>query len=112
MIAVLGALTVLPALLAVLGAPFLHVTFGGIDARALPKAEQARQVDTTLRTQFTQLNAEPIQVLVEGIRNPADPKLAGVDGVAVAGAGTKGPGEVLLSVSARGEAVDTGGWSW
>ncbi len=95
-----------------LGAPFLHVRFGGIDERALPAGSQARVVAETLRNEFHAPSTAPINVLVQN----ADPaalqafssrigQLPGVDGVR---AGAASAAATLIEVDYRGEPVDTG----
>jgi trehalose monomycolate/heme transporter len=51
-------------LLLVLGAPFLHVTWGGTDARVLPATAQARQVTQALGQDFPGNPTAPIESLV------------------------------------------------
>src|SRR5690348_16237266 len=58
------------ALLA-LGAPFLRISWGGTDARALPAASSVRQVSEALDSQFPVNSTEPIEALVTGARAPA-----------------------------------------
>jgi RND superfamily putative drug exporter len=53
-------MVVILAALAVLAWPFLHVTFGGIDARVLPSSAESRQVSDQLRTDFPSSNDAPI----------------------------------------------------
>lgn len=48
------------ALLMVLGAPFLNITFGGVDERVLPEAAESRQVTEALRGDFTTTDNQPI----------------------------------------------------
>jgi trehalose monomycolate/heme transporter len=60
---VLYAVGVVAVLLA-LGAPFLHVKFGGIDARALPAATPSRQVSETLERDFPANATSPIRAVV------------------------------------------------
>ena len=59
------------AVLLVLGLPFLRVTFGGIDARALPAGTASRQVAETLERDFPANATSPIQAVVTV--GPADP---------------------------------------
>jgi len=49
-----------------LGLPFRNVTFGGIDARALPAGTQSRQVSQTLDRDFTRNATTAIEVVVSG----------------------------------------------
>jgi trehalose monomycolate/heme transporter len=52
------------AVLLVLGLPFLRVTFGGIDARALPAGTGSRQVAEVLERDFPANATSPIQAVV------------------------------------------------
>jgi trehalose monomycolate/heme transporter len=52
------------ALLVALGLPFRHVTFGGIDARALPAGNQARQVSEAVERDFPPNATHPIDAIV------------------------------------------------
>jgi trehalose monomycolate/heme transporter len=52
------------ALLLVLGAPFFKVSFGGIDARALPAANEARVATETATKLFPAVAATPINVVL------------------------------------------------
>ena len=52
------------AVLLVLGLPFLRVTFGGIDARALPAGTESRQVAETLERDFPANATSPLQAAV------------------------------------------------
>ncbi|MFC5182899.1 MMPL family transporter [Actinomadura harenae] len=57
------------AVLVVLGVmfgPFLHVQFGSIDARVLPKDSPSRGVFQTVQSQFPNQTAEPIDVVLSG----------------------------------------------
>jgi uncharacterized membrane protein YdfJ with MMPL/SSD domain len=47
-----------------LGAPFLKISWGGTDARALPAASTVRQVQETLNAQFPANSTAPIEALV------------------------------------------------
>jgi RND superfamily putative drug exporter len=60
---VLYAVSVVAVLLA-LGLPFLRVTFGGIDTRALPAGTESRVVAETLDRDFTANAASPIEAVV------------------------------------------------
>jgi RND superfamily putative drug exporter len=55
-----------------LGAPFLRISWGGTDARALPAASSVRQVTEALDSQFPVNSTTPIEALVTGAR-AADP---------------------------------------
>jgi trehalose monomycolate/heme transporter len=52
------------AVLVALGLPFLRVTFGGVDARALPAGTESRVVAETLDRDFTANAASPIEAVV------------------------------------------------
>ncbi len=60
---VLYAVSVVALLLA-LGLPFLRVTFGGIDARALPAGTESRVVAETLDREFTANVGSPVEAVV------------------------------------------------
>jgi RND superfamily putative drug exporter len=53
-----------------LAIPFLHVKFGGVDERMLPTGSEARQVTTTVQSQFPGNGSRPIIAAVE-FDNPA-----------------------------------------
>jgi RND superfamily putative drug exporter len=52
------------ALLAVLGLPFLHVSWGGVDARALPAGAETRIVSETMTREFPANFTNPMHVVV------------------------------------------------
>ncbi|HEX6755850.1 MAG TPA: MMPL family transporter [Mycobacteriales bacterium] len=52
------------AILVALGLPFLRVTFGGIDARALPAGTESRVVAETIDRDFTTNAASPIEAVL------------------------------------------------
>jgi uncharacterized membrane protein YdfJ with MMPL/SSD domain len=54
------------ALLAVLGAPFFQVAFGGVDARVLPVDAESRVAGELLGQQFPASSDAPVDVLVDG----------------------------------------------
>ena len=60
------------ALLAVMAAPFLNVTFGGYTAKVLPATAHGRVVTETLARDFPGNATQPIQVVAEGVASPAD----------------------------------------
>jgi RND superfamily putative drug exporter len=60
--------TVIVIGLLALGAPFLRVSWGGTDARALPAASVIRQVSQALDTDFPVNSTAPIEALVTGAR--------------------------------------------
>ncbi|MGI8334923.1 MMPL family transporter [Actinomadura scrupuli] len=53
-------------ILGVLFQPFLHVQFGSIDTRVLPKTSETRQVVEEVKRDFPDGNLEPIDVVVWG----------------------------------------------
>jgi RND superfamily putative drug exporter len=59
-------LVVIVVALLALGLPFRNVTFGGIDARALPADTQSRQVSETLDRDFTRNATTTMTVVVDG----------------------------------------------
>jgi uncharacterized membrane protein YdfJ with MMPL/SSD domain len=52
------------AILLVLGTPFLHVKWGGIDTRVEPKSAESRQVATTLLREFPGNASDPITAAI------------------------------------------------
>jgi trehalose monomycolate/heme transporter len=62
----LAYLVVIVVALLALGLPFRNVTFGGIDARALPADTESRQVSETLERDFTRNATTMMTVVVEG----------------------------------------------
>jgi RND superfamily putative drug exporter len=62
---VVVAAVIVVALLAV-GAPFLRISWGGVDARVLPAGATVRQVQQDLMTQFPANSTDPIEVLIQG----------------------------------------------
>ncbi|MBW8481298.1 MMPL family transporter [Actinomadura parmotrematis] len=81
------------ALLLALGAPFLRINWGGVDATALPKGADARVVADALRDRFPGNGTRPITVVVTGSADRAAVRdyaarldaVPGVTGVAVSG---------------------------
>jgi len=63
--------TVIVIGLLALAAPFLRISWGGVDARTLPAASTVRQVSETLDSQFPANSTAPIEALVTGARAPA-----------------------------------------
>ncbi|MFC9971728.1 MMPL family transporter [Spirillospora sp. NPDC127200] len=59
-------------ILGVMFGPFLNVQFGSIDARVLPKESPTRQVVETVKRDFPNGSAEPIDVVVSGDLIPRD----------------------------------------
>ncbi|QKW39832.1 MMPL family transporter [Actinomadura sp. NAK00032] len=63
-------------ILGVMFVPFLNVQFGSVDARVLPKDSPTRAVVETVKRQFPNGSAEPIDVVVSGDLIPRDWKPA------------------------------------
>ncbi|MCD0448074.1 MMPL family transporter [Actinocorallia sp. API 0066] len=65
------------AVLLVLGAPFLRITWGGVDTRVLPEGTEARVVTEALQSDFAAPNAvNPVEVVVRGAGGEAQAYLA------------------------------------
>jgi uncharacterized membrane protein YdfJ with MMPL/SSD domain len=78
-------------LLLALGAPFLHINWGGVDGKVLPAGSEARVVAETLERDFPRNATTPINVVVTGRTDPAAyaerlREVPGVTGAQVAGA--------------------------
>jgi trehalose monomycolate/heme transporter len=58
-------LSVIVVLLLALGTPFLHITWGGTDARTLPAGAHVRQVTETLDRDFPANATSPIEAVVQ-----------------------------------------------
>ncbi|SNS81731.1 putative drug exporter of the RND superfamily [Actinomadura meyerae] len=74
------------ALLLALGAPFLHINWGGVDARVMPENADARVVAETLDTRFPRNATNPMEAVVTGTSDQAairayQDRLAAVPGV-------------------------------
>jgi len=86
-------LTVIVIGLLALGAPFLHIQWGGTDARTLPATSAVRQVSDTLNAEFPANSTAPIEVVVSNFRTTADlisylrqiDEIEGVTGAAITG---------------------------
>jgi uncharacterized membrane protein YdfJ with MMPL/SSD domain len=61
------------AVLVAVGLPFLRVTFGGIDARALPAGTESRQVAEAINRDFTRNATAPVEAVVTLPGPAADP---------------------------------------
>ncbi|MFB4297129.1 MMPL family transporter [Actinomadura sp. NTSP31] len=59
------------ALLLTLGSPFLHINWGGVDAKVLPSGADARVVSEELQTRFPSNPTEAIQAVVTGTSDRA-----------------------------------------
>jgi trehalose monomycolate/heme transporter len=81
--------TAVVALLLALGAPFLRVAFGGIDARALPAGTESRQVSEALERDFPGGTTSPVEAVLTGVDPAAWAERArtvpGVTGATVTG---------------------------
>ena len=71
--------TVVLVILGVMFVPFLNVQFGSVDARVLPKSSPTRHVVETVKDEFPNGSAEPIDVVVSGDLIPRDWKPAKKD---------------------------------
>ena len=58
------------ALLLALGLPFLHISWGGVDSKVLPKGTEARVASEVLDRDFPQNATAPIQVVLSGDLSP------------------------------------------
>jgi uncharacterized membrane protein YdfJ with MMPL/SSD domain len=70
-----GYAAVIIVVLLALGAPFLKISWGGVDARALPSSSTVRQVSQDLTSQFPANSTAPIEAVVTGVTS--QPSLAG-----------------------------------
>jgi RND superfamily putative drug exporter len=78
--------TVIVIGLLALGAPFLKISWGGVDARSLPAGSTVRQVTETLNREFPPNSTDPIEALVTNATSPGDlttylHKIDGISGV-------------------------------
>ncbi|TDE37354.1 MMPL family transporter, partial [Actinomadura sp. 6K520] len=64
--------TIVIVILGVMFVPFLNVQFGSVDARVLPKDSPTRAVVETIKENFPNGSAEPIDVVVSGDLIPRD----------------------------------------
>lgn len=70
-----------------IGAPFLNVSFTGVDSSVLPESASARVVDETLRTEFTDADSSAVLVAVTAAESDGDEvaawarELGSLDGV-------------------------------
>ena len=103
--------------LVALGLPFLRVSFGGVDARALPAASEARVATDAAAAEFPRLAGESISVVVQDADAVGAAQLdafaaglgalPGARGAAVTvPATTQTAGTALISVAFEGAAVD------
>jgi trehalose monomycolate/heme transporter len=59
------------ALLLALGAPFLRINWGGVDAKVLPDGTEARVVSEQMETRFARNATSPIEAVVTGTSDQA-----------------------------------------
>ncbi|HEY5050210.1 MAG TPA: MMPL family transporter [Acidothermaceae bacterium] len=98
------------ALLAVMAAPFANVIFGGYTSRVLPVSAPGRVVSDTLARDFPSNATNPIQVVVEGVQNPAVmpayvKQLGSVQGAAGAAVAAVRGDNVLVQVAFNGDPI-------
>lgn len=97
-------------LLAVLGAPFFQVAFGGVDARVLPADAESRVASDLLAEQFPSASAAPIDVVLQGVDeagvNAATQALADVPGVTSATVTATEGDAAIVSLAYRGESSE------
>ena len=105
MLVVVGTVAVLVAL----GLPFLSVSFGGVDQRALPADNEARVAMATMESSFPASSAQPIEVLVSGAAPAAVPgivrDLGALPGATAATVAAQDGGTTLVNVSYEGVAT-------
>jgi trehalose monomycolate/heme transporter len=85
---------VIVVVLLALGAPFLKISWGGVDARVLPASSAVRQVSQDLTSEFPANSTVPIEAVVSGVTGQgalagyvhAIDSVPGVTGVQVTGA--------------------------
>jgi RND superfamily putative drug exporter len=84
---------VIVVVLLALGAPFLKISWGGTDARALPASSPVRQVTQTLDEEFPAGSAAPVEAMVTNVASQGQltgyirtiERSSGVTGVQVTG---------------------------
>jgi RND superfamily putative drug exporter len=96
-------------LLAVLGAPALGVSFGGVDTRVLPTDTESRVAAETLERDFPAATAAPVEVVVTGA-DAADldayvGELAELPGATGAEVAAQGDGTSVVEVGFEGAAL-------
>jgi trehalose monomycolate/heme transporter len=100
-------------LLLALGLPFLHITWGGVDAKVLPKGTEARVAAEVLDGRFPGNTTNPIQVVVSGRALPPAELASYVDRLrqvpGVTGADITGvrPGTARVSLRYGGAPIST-----
>jgi uncharacterized membrane protein YdfJ with MMPL/SSD domain len=100
------------AVLAVMAAPFANVIFGGYTSRVLPVSAPGRVVSDTLARDFPSNATNPIQVVVEGVQNPAVipayvKQLGAVQGAAGAAVAAVHGDNVLVQVAFNGDPISS-----
>jgi uncharacterized membrane protein YdfJ with MMPL/SSD domain len=100
------------AVLAVMAAPFANVIFGGYTSRVLPVSAPGRVVSDTLSRDFPSNATNPIQVVVEGVQNPAlipayVKQLGSVQGAAGAAVAATHGDNVLVQVAFNGDPISS-----
>ncbi len=96
--------------LAVLGAPFFQVAFGGVDARVLPADAESRVASDLLAEEFPTASAAPIDVFVEGVDQgtleSTTQTLADVPGVTSAAVTAVEGDAAIVSLAYEGESSE------
>jgi RND superfamily putative drug exporter len=92
------------ALLIALGIPFTHIRFIQTDARVLPAAASARQVDTALRSQFPPNRTSPLEVVIGAPANSAQvsqlaARIGSLPDVTAVATQSAGPRSALIAVA-------------
>ena len=98
--------------LAVMAAPFANVIFGGYTATVLPVSAPGRVVSDTLARDFPSNATNPIQVVVEGVQNPAVipayvKRLGSVQGATGAAVAAVHGDNVLVQVAFNGDPISS-----
>ncbi len=99
--------------LGVMAAPFANVIFGGYTSRVLPVSAPGRVVSDTLARDFPSNATNPIQVVVEGVSDPAViaayvQKLSAVDGATGAAVAAAHGDNTLVQVGFNGDPISSG----
>jgi uncharacterized membrane protein YdfJ with MMPL/SSD domain len=101
---------VIVAVLGIMAAPFANVIFGGYTASVLPVNAPGRVVSDTLSRDFPDNATNPIQVVVEGVNDPAViaayvQRLGSVEGVTGAAVAATHDGNTLVQVGFNGDPI-------
>jgi len=107
------------AILLVLATPFLHVAFGGVDARVLPTSSESRQVSDTMIRDFPGGADQPIRAVLtlnQPTASTAGPtavssylaEARGIPGVSGAAISQARGQTAAVEISYQGEALDPG----